>query len=327
MKSTIPAILFSALIANASIAPPADACGVKLTVKGSPHRKGIARTSNPSDVLLLGNPPRRLSRDLSTAGHRVEVAPTPAAAKRKTYAVVITENQQADEARQKFPEAVVMVRSGDITADMRSVEKQVARKPVAADQGRAVVAARTERPPIAAGPIQPRREIVTAAEPTEPAASPQPEAKPVAARPSPAPTVATEKPTEKATEKKAAPEVAAVTPAPTHPAVTPKTVSRSGSEVYFSTGIATADESELKNVIKWLTDNPDVQVTVEGHADPTGNPDDNMTLSERRANWVRDTLVAGGVDSSRIEVKPYGQTHLKYGATDRRNRRAAVVAK
>jgi len=168
---------------------------------------------------------------------------------------------------------------------------------------------------------------VTAAEPTEPAASPQPEAKPVAARPSPAPTVATEKPTEKATEKKAAPEVAAVTPAPTHPAVTPKTVSRSGSEVYFSTGIATADESELKNVIKWLTDNPDVQVTVEGHADPTGNPDDNMTLSERRANWVRDTLVAGGVDSSRIEVKPYGQTHLKYGATDRRNRRAAVVAK
>src|SRR5687768_3890524 len=121
MKSTITAFLFTALIASAATPKPADACGVKLTIKGSAHRKGVARTTNPSDVLLLGSPPRRLSRDLSAAGHRVEVAPTPEAAKRKSYAVVIADNAQADSARAKYPQATVLVRSGDVVADMRTV--------------------------------------------------------------------------------------------------------------------------------------------------------------------------------------------------------------
>ena len=166
MKSWM-AILFSALVASASVPQRAEACVVKLTIKGSGHRKGVARTSNPSDVLLLGSPPRRLSRDLSSAGHRVEVAPSPAAAKRKSYAVVITENQQAEEARQTFPGSVILVRSGDVVSDMRTVEKQVARKPVKGSDPRDPVAVREERPVVAAGPIQPKREIVTAAETKE----------------------------------------------------------------------------------------------------------------------------------------------------------------
>jgi outer membrane protein OmpA-like peptidoglycan-associated protein len=325
MKSSVMAILFSALIANASAPAPADACGVKLTVKGSAHRKGVARTSNPSDVLLLGNPPRRLSRDLSSAGHRVEVAPSPDAAKRKSYAVVVTENQQADEARTKFPGAVIMVRSGDVVADMRTVEKQVARKPVAADPGREVVAAREAPRPIAAGPIQPRREIVTAAETKEEVAvAPPTPTKPVETKPvetKPEPVAAVEK-----TKPEPRTEVASTKPDP-KPAVTPKTVSRSGHEVYFGLNVASANDSALKSVVKWLKDSPDVQVTVEGHADPSGNPDSNMALSEKRAEWVRDALVAAGIDGSRIEVKAFGSANLKYGATDRHNRRVAIVAK
>ena len=33
---------------------------MKLAVKGGAHRKGVSRTSNRSDVLLLGSPPRDL---------------------------------------------------------------------------------------------------------------------------------------------------------------------------------------------------------------------------------------------------------------------------
>ena len=328
MKS-ITAVLFSALIASASVPTPADACGVKLTIKGSAHRKGVARTTNPSDVLLLGSPPRRLSRDLSAAGHRVEVAPNPEAAKRKSYAIVIADNQQAEQARSKYPTATVLVRSGDVVADMRTVEKQVARKPVKADQGRDVVAAAAPRAPIAAGPIQPRREIVTAAEPKEPEAAKPAEPKPVAAKPvetKPVPPPAPEVKPEKTQDK---PEtVAAAEPTPSKkPAVAPKTVSRSGSEVYFGLNDDSGNVAALKGVIKWLTDSPDVQVTVAGHADPSGNADSNMQLSQRRAEWVRDALVAAGIDSSRIEVKPFGSTQLKYDASDRRNRRVMVVAK
>lgn len=96
--------------------------------------------------------PRAGSRSISAAGHRVEVAPNAAAAKKKSYAVVITDAKLQNEARLSFGSAVVVVRSGDVSADMRSVEKQVARKPVRADETRPVVAARPTRTPIAAGP-------------------------------------------------------------------------------------------------------------------------------------------------------------------------------
>ena len=318
MKSWM-AFLFSALIASASVPQRADACGVKLTIKGSGHRKGIARTSNPSDVLLLGSPPRRLSRDLSSAGHRVEVAPTPGAAKRKSYAIVIVENQQADEARQTFPSSIILVRSGDVVADMRTVEKQVARKPVKGTDQRDPVAVREERPVVAAGPIQPKREIVTAAEPKEVEVAPPPaETKPIETKP--VPVVAK-------TEKVPPTEVAAANPPPSKPVVAPKTTSRSGSEVYFGLNQDEAKNSSLKKVVAWLNGSPDVNVVVEGHADPSGDPDHNMALSQRRAEWVRDALVAAGVDSSRIEVKSFGSTTLKYGTRDGRNRRVVVVAK
>src|SRR3954471_18459679 len=166
MKWNFAAGLVTAIFVAMHAAPPADACGVKLTVKSSTPRKAVARTSNPSDILLLGNPPRRLESDLSAAGHRVDVAPTASGAKTKHYAVVIADANLQGEARSTFPDAVVLVRSGDVTADMRSVEQQVGRKPVRTEAARSAVAARPSRTPVAAGPPpDPDRRIVAASEP------------------------------------------------------------------------------------------------------------------------------------------------------------------
>ncbi len=319
MKRNFAAGLFAILVMDMHAPPPADACGVKLTIKSQTPRKAVARTSNPSDVLLLGTPPRRLERDLSAAGHRVEVAPTPAAAKKKRYAVVVTDSRQQEEARSSFSGAVVVVRSGDVIADMRSVEKQVARKPLRADEGRTVVAARPARRPIAAGPAQdPNRRVVAAKEPTETAIVPTPPAPPTPA-PQPERVTTTTRP------------AAEVTPAP-DPEPRPKKVAvkPAQGEVYFgynSFRLGGAATASLARTVRWLTDSPDVNVIVEGHADPTGNPDDNLALAQRRAELVRDHLVAAGIDASRIEVISYGDTRLKYGRNDGRNRRAAVVAK
>jgi len=139
MKWNLAAGLATVLVMEMHAVPPADACDVKLTAKSSGSRKAVAHTSNPSDVLLLGNPPRRLELDLTAAGHRVEVAPTVSAAKRKSYAVVSTDANLQDDARSNFPGAVVIVRSGDVIADTRSVEQQVARRPVRTEQARTVV--------------------------------------------------------------------------------------------------------------------------------------------------------------------------------------------
>ena len=338
MKPNLVAGLLTVLLVESYAAPPADACGVKLTVKSSVPRKAVARTSNPSDVLLLGNPPRRLELDLSAAGHRVEVAPSASSAKRKSYAVVITHSKLEDEARTNFNGAIVVVRSGDVTADMRSVEQQVARKPVRTAESRDVVAARSARTPIAAGPQQPQgRKLVAASEPKEPATvpetAPQPEkvaaAVPKATEPKPTPP-SKPAPTPKLTETRPAETRPAEVTPPT-PRTRPAAIAKAGSvhdEVYFTLGSATLEnQATLARAIRWLTDNSDVHVVIEGHADPTGTPEGNMALAQKRAEWVRDYLTGKGIDEARLEVISYGDTRLRYGRSDRRNRRAAIVVK
>ena len=337
MKWNLAAGLVTALFVQVHAATPADACGVKLTVKSSAPRKAVARTSNPSDILLLGNPPRRLESDLSAAGHRVEVAPTASAAKRKTYAVVITDASLQDEARTNFQGATVVVRSGDVTADMRSVEQQVARKPVRTEQARTPVATREPRAPIAAGPPQePERKIVNASPPRDTAPEPTPAAPPerAATRPAPPPERVATRPVE---TRPVEPKVTEVTPAPAEPRTVPRTspapkatVVKPGAvhdEVYFALGSSQLNQATLNKAVRWLTDASDVHVVVEGHADPTGTHEGNMVLSQKRAEFVRDILVSAGIDQSRIEVMAFGDTRLRYGRADRRNRRAAIVVK
>jgi peptidoglycan-associated lipoprotein len=97
--------------------------------------------------------------------------------------------------------------------------------------------------------------------------------------------------------------------------------------VYFSLGSFKSDPRALARAVRWLTNNKDVQVTIEGHADPSGSHEGNMALGQKRAESVRDYLVSAGIEESRLEVISYGDTRLRYGRTDGRNRRAAVVVK
>lgn len=308
--------LLAAVLVNVH-ALPADACGIKLVIKTSTPRKAVARSSNPSHLLLVGTPPHRLERELSAAGHDVEVEPTPAQAKRNNYAVVVVDAAHADEARSKFPSSVVIVRSGDVTADISSVEGQVARKPVRADESRPVVAAREGRRPVAAGPEAPAHPVVAAKspDPVEPAATTQPA------------VVATVQSTPAETIKPKEPKEPAAKPAkPTPP---PAAAKPYRDETYFTVGAASvpAKSAQLDRAVRWLTANADLQVTIEGYADPTGNHDSNMVLSQRRAEAVRDYLTANGIDASRLEVVAFGDTKLKYSAGDPRNRRVAIVKK
>lgn len=60
------------------------------------------------------------------------------------------------------------------------------------------------------------------------------------------------------------------------------------------------------------------QVRIEGHTDNKGTPDKNMVLSQQRAESVRDWLVAGGVDASRLQAQGYGQSKpIMPNATDK----------
>jgi peptidoglycan-associated lipoprotein len=55
---------------------------------------------------------------------------------------------------------------------------------------------------------------------------------------------------------------------------------------------------------------PGTKVTIEGFADPAGTKNYNVTLSQRRANSVRDYLVTKGMATTELKTVGYGKTRL-----------------
>jgi peptidoglycan-associated lipoprotein len=124
------------------------------------------------------------------------------------------------------------------------------------------------------------------------------------------------------------PKVTEVTSTPDRPKADVPKANTVHDEVYFTLGSFKLDnQAALAKDVRWLKGSSDVQVVIEGHADPTGTHEGNMVLSQKRAESVRDFLVSAGIDQSRLEVMAYGDTRLRYGRADRRNRRAAIVVK
>jgi len=64
----------------------------------------------------------------------------------------------------------------------------------------------------------------------------------------------------------------------------------------------------LDQIAKVLVANPTYLIEVQGHTDNVGKPALNQALSEKRANAVRNYLIAKGVEEKRITAKGYGDT-------------------
>ncbi|MGL4734057.1 MAG: peptidoglycan-associated lipoprotein Pal [Enterovibrio sp.] len=124
--------------------------------------------------------------------------------------------------------------------------------------------------------------------------------------------------------------------APVAPTLTPEEIRnnelRQSQTVFF-----TFDDSEIKGQFKemlgahaaFLRTNPDVHVTIEGHADERGTPEYNIALGERRAKAVQMFLQAQGVPMSQLSIVSYGEERpLVLGHTEheyQQNRRAVLV--
>ena len=68
-------------------------------------------------------------------------------------------------------------------------------------------------------------------------------------------------------------------------------------------------KAELDRLIRFLNDNPDVNIEIGGHTDNQGSAAYNEELSENRARSVLNYLVEEGqIESGRISYKGYGET-------------------
>ncbi len=68
----------------------------------------------------------------------------------------------------------------------------------------------------------------------------------------------------------------------------------------------TAQENLLRKA-EWLRQNPDVTVTIEGHADERGTNEYNLALGDRRADSAKGFLVNLGISASRLTTISYGE--------------------
>ena len=80
-------------------------------------------------------------------------------------------------------------------------------------------------------------------------------------------------------------------------------------KIQFTSGTALLSgesKSILDNIAKTLKDNQHLVFVVAGHTDDRGDHGFNVSLSEKRAQSVRDYLVSHGVSADRLSAKGYG---------------------
>jgi len=63
---------------------------------------------------------------------------------------------------------------------------------------------------------------------------------------------------------------------------------------------------ELRRLVKFIKENPQLQFEISGHTDSLGNEQYNKQLSLRRAKAVRDYLIEQGCKAAQLIVKGYG---------------------
>ena len=74
---------------------------------------------------------------------------------------------------------------------------------------------------------------------------------------------------------------------------------------------------DIANVSSFMKENPQVTVTLEGHASAPGDAVYNQSLSEQRAKDVASELVKDGIEESRISTLGFGEERLKNTAGTR----------
>jgi peptidoglycan-associated lipoprotein len=105
-----------------------------------------------------------------------------------------------------------------------------------------------------------------------------------------------------------------------------------GDRVFFEsdqTSLSQTAQATLDKQAAWLSRYSNYAFTVEGHADERGTREYNFALGARRAESVKEYLVAKGIPASRMKTISYGKERPVATCNDiscwSQNRRAVTV--
>lgn len=77
--------------------------------------------------------------------------------------------------------------------------------------------------------------------------------------------------------------------------------------IYDKDRLITESKPDLSKLIKYMKDNPEAKITLEGHTDFKGEDDYNQNLSEKRSARVKKKLIEAGISANRISTVGYGE--------------------
>jgi len=90
--------------------------------------------------------------------------------------------------------------------------------------------------------------------------------------------------------------------------------------IFAGTALRPLTFDNLRRIAQIVTANPGLRVVVEGHSDKGGSD----AIATRRAQAVRDQLVASGMSGSLVEVRPMGDSR-PLGPNSTENRRVEII--
>ena len=95
--------------------------------------------------------------------------------------------------------------------------------------------------------------------------------------------------------------------------------------------IRSSETGKIDKLNQYMKENPNIEVGLDGHADPRGTHAYNQPLSQRRVDTVKAALVGAGIASAKITTGAFGETQLKCSqATEecwQRDRRVEVLVR
>ena len=94
---------------------------------------------------------------------------------------------------------------------------------------------------------------------------------------------------------------------------TPSSLSQNTFYIYYKNsprGIPTTAYNTLDKVASYLLNNPNKSIKISGYTDSKGDPGDNLQISQKRADDIRNYLIEKGVTSRRVTAKGYGASNF-----------------
>ncbi len=75
--------------------------------------------------------------------------------------------------------------------------------------------------------------------------------------------------------------------------------------------VRSSETDKVAKLGQYMKDNPNIEVGIDGYADPRGTTRYNQPLSQRRVDAVKAALVSAGIPSDKIQTGAFGEMRLK----------------